>query len=119
MPTPFTTLYPKLFDLSLLTELRLHNYNMWLLSDVLAVSKSLCNLSHFESTSLDSILPEHSAILHDFFKQNDQLKCVHFSHCGLLYTTRYVVPEQVGLDGSLVETHIFWPLRDRLRSLAW
>jgi hypothetical protein len=103
MPTAFTSRMYQLFDLSMITDLRLIDINFSVLLIDLAPFVELCNLTRLQCCSLDAVSPDQNLdILHDFFGRNRSLEHVYLS-----------------MSGSIEKASYLWPLRNRLKSLAW
>jgi hypothetical protein len=118
MPVVFTSKLHLMFDLNMLTSLSLFDNNLYLLVEHLAPFAELRNLTRFQWNTRDSMMPEHTSILHDFFVRNAGLEHVHLSVSsigGVICAPDQVGSEPVVATGSL----LLWPLRHQLRTLAW
>jgi hypothetical protein len=119
MPTTFTAKMYQLFDCSMMTDLRLIDVNFSVLLVDLAPFVELCNLTRFQCYSLDAISPDQNLdILHEFFGRNRSLEHVYLSVSGLEHRP-ICNPEELDTETSIEKASYLWPLRSRLKSLAW
>jgi hypothetical protein len=119
MPTAFTSRMYQLFDLSMITDLRLIDINFSVLLIDLAPFVELCNLTRLQCCSLDAVSPDQNLdILHDFFGRNRSLEHVYLSMSGLEHRP-ICGPEELDTETSIEKASYLWPLRNRLKSLAW
>ena len=118
MPLGFTWGIPRMFDLSMITNLILNDFNLWVLVDTLAPADALCNLVRFGCTTLDALSPEWAAILQSFLERNLHLEHVRLSLCALTHYGTHP-PESMTIEDYVDPASFLWPLRNSLQSLAW